>query len=265
MGSGEEKPMRIYQCEDSTDGILSAIYDAGVSGYGHDHIRIEPWIKGEEDTYFLFSEYMKTDTDAKKAEKVVRTVRTEISERAYRYMLYAVSAAAADRGNAVYQFLTYGFSVGDRVCDMLQIPAVKRVFELQRTVGNEARFSLEFLRFKKVQESPDLMLAVFEPVNRVLPAVLEHFSDRFPEEDFIIFDKTHGEAGVHIPGSPVEIRILTKAQIELLEKLNETKEDYPELWKTFFRSITIEERKNEKLQRNLMPLHYRKYVTEFLE
>ncbi len=270
MGVDVDKPVRIYQCEDSTDGVLSAIYEAGVSGYGRDYIRIEPQIPGEENTFFLFSEYVTVPTDAEKAEKVARSVREKISWRAYHYMMYAVSSSAADRGDAVYRFLTYGFPAGDKVCDMLQIPCVKRVFELQRAVGNEAHFSLEFLRFKEVFQTPSLMLAVFEPENRVLPVVLEHFKDRFPEGLFIIFDKTHHEAGIHIPEEykkkeETEIRILNEAESEILEKLNETEEVYPELWKTFFHSIAIEERKNEKLQKNLMPLHYRKYVTEFLE
>ena len=265
MGVDTEKTIRIYQCEDSIDGVLSAIYDAGLSGYGHDYIRIEPQIEGREDTYRLFSEYIKVDTDAEKAEKVTRTVKNDISWRAYHYMMYAVSSSAADRGDAVYQFLRYGFSLGDKICDMFQNPAVKRVFELQRAVGNEARSSLEFLRFKEVQKSPSLMLAVFEPENRVLPAVMEHFKERFSGSYFIIYDKHHREAGVHVPDAPVEVRILEEDEAETLEKLNEKEEDYPMLWKTFFHSITIEERKNTNLQRNLMPIHYRKYVTEFIE
>ena len=41
-----DKMIRVYQCEDTVDGILSAIYDAGISGYGHEYIRIEPQSPG---------------------------------------------------------------------------------------------------------------------------------------------------------------------------------------------------------------------------
>jgi len=37
-----------------------------------------------------------------------------------------------------------------------------------------------------------------------------------------------------------------------------------DLWKAFFETIAIKERANSDLQRNNMPLHYRKHVTEFL-
>lgn len=256
--------LQIYQCEDRVDGILSAIYEAGLSDYGHDCIRIEPQVAGEENTYLLFSEYINIATDAEKAEKVVRTVRNKISERAYQYMMYALSSAAADRGDAVYQFLIYAFSNGDRTCDMLQLPAVKRVFELQRSVKKELHSFIEFLRFQEVQKSPSLMFAVFEPKNRILSGIMEHFHERFLGEHFLIFDQTHQEAGIHIPDLPIEYRILTEQEAELLRTLHEQEDGYPELWKTFFHSIAIEERKNTNLQRNLMPLHYRKHVTEFL-
>lgn len=38
----ENRPLRIYQCEDTQDGILTAVYEAGISGYGHKYIRIAP-------------------------------------------------------------------------------------------------------------------------------------------------------------------------------------------------------------------------------
>ena len=62
----------IYQCEDSTDGILTAVYDAWASRRGHSHIKLQ--ILREADTMELFSEYIPVQTDAEKAEKVRRSV-----------------------------------------------------------------------------------------------------------------------------------------------------------------------------------------------
>jgi len=36
-----------------------------------------------------------------------------------------------------------------------------------------------------------------------------------------------------------------------------------DLWKTFFKTVAITERINKKLQRNNLPLHHRKHMTEF--
>ena len=40
---------------------------------------------------------------------------------------------------------------------------------------------------------------------------------------------------------------------------------YVKLWKGFFDSIAIKERESYERQRQHLPLHYRKYVTEFQE
>lgn len=260
-----EKPIRIYQCEDTVNGILSAVYEAGISGYGHKYIRIQPQILGEAENFELFAEYVPVITEEEKVLSVMKAVKQKISWKAYSFMMSAVLSDCPDRGDAVYQFVTYGFSMGAKVCDALQIPCVKRIFEISRAVKNEAHFMEEFLRFQEVQKEPALLLAVIEPKNKVLSLITDHFADRFPEEWFIIYDKTHDEAVFHYKGGDWELRLLSEEEAAKLNELSEQQEKYVELWQVFFHSIAIEERQNEKLQRNMFRLHYRKHVTEFME
>lgn len=260
-----DKPIRIYQCENTTDGILSAVYDAGLSGYGHEFIRIQPIIQNQAENYELFAEYVPVETDAEKTKSVIDAVKHKISWKAYSFMMSAVISDFPDRGDAIYQFVTYGFTMGAKVCSALQIPCVERIFAISRAVQNEAHFFKEFLRFQEVQKEPPLLLAVIEPRHQVVPLLMDHFADRFMEEWFIIYDKTHLEAAFHQKDGDWELRILTREEADKLEQLSEQREEYVDLWKTFFHSIVIEERKNLKLQRNMLPLHYRKHMTEFLE
>lgn len=259
-----EKPIRVYQCEDSIDGILSAVYEAGISGYGHDYIKIEPQRKGEAANIILFSEYVTVTTDEKKRDSVIDAVRSKISYEAYIYVMHAASSNFMDRGDAIYQFVTYGFSMGQKVCGAVQIPCVKRIFEISRAYGNEAHYYLEFLRFQEISKEPSLLLAVIEPRHQIIPMVTDHFADRFPSEWFIIYDKTHREASFHNADGNWEVRILSKDEADKLEELTEEQEEYVDLWKTFFENIAIVERKNKNLQRNMLPLHYRKHMTEFI-
>lgn len=180
-------------------------------------------------------------------------------------MMSAVISEYPDRGDAIYQFVTYGFTMGAKVCGALQIPCVKRIFAIKRAVLNETHFFKEFLRFQEVQREPSLLLAVIEPKNRIIPLLTEHFSDRFMGEWFVIYDKTHYEASFHQKDGNWEVRLLTDEEARRLEELTEQKEDYVDLWKTFFRQIAIKERTNKELQRNMLPLHYRKHMTEFQE
>lgn len=260
-----EKPIRVYQCEDSTDGILSAVYDAGLSGYGHNYIRIQPIIENHAENYELFTEYVQVETDPKKTASVIDAVKEKISREAYSFMMSAVISEYPDRGDAIYQFVTYGFTMGAKVCGALQIPCVERIFAIKRAVLNETHFFKEFLRFQEAQREPSLLLAVIEPKNRIIPLLTEHFADRFMGEWFVIYDKTHNEASFHQKDGNWEVRLLTDEEARRLEELTEQKEDYVDLWKTFFRQIAIKERTNKELQRNMLPLHYRKHMTEFQE
>ena len=69
--------MTIFVCEDSLDGILTAVYDAWDSRLGHSRVRLRT---EAEDTYELFCEYRQVETDLDKAERVLRTVRQRMGE-----------------------------------------------------------------------------------------------------------------------------------------------------------------------------------------
>lgn len=258
-----EKPIRIYQCENTQEGILSAIYEAGISGYGHRFIRIAPQRRGDAESLELFSEYIDVDTDSEKAECVLRTVREKISLEAYQFVLRVLAAQSPTRADVIYQFVTYGFTMGAKVTKALQIPCVQQMFALERKIGNEVHHFREFLRFQQVSEDPSVLLAVIEPEGEILNMLTPHFADRLRPERFVIYDKTHNEAAFHVPEEGWFVRVLTNSEQEQLENMWEQKEEYVDLWKVFFENICIRERKNENLQRNMAPLKYREHMTEF--
>lgn len=257
------KPTRIYQCEDTQDGILTAVYDAGKSGYGHDHIKLQVQGSGYQENYELFSEYISVVTDEEKAEKVRRTVRKEISREAYDHVMCGIHCNALDKADVIYHFIVYGFALGAKVTGALQIPWVQRIFELQRRFLNEAHYFQEFTRFQELQLTKPVLYAVIEPKNQVLSAIMPHFADRLNPEWFLIYDKTHGEAAFHDPSGDWYIRKLEQEECRQLEELGQNDEEYADLWRAFFDTIGIQERENAKLQRSNLPLQYRKHMTEF--
>lgn len=260
-----DKPVRIYQCENSSDGILSAVFEAGISGYGHNYIKIQPLAQDCTYNIELFSEYIKVETSAKKARNVLETIESRISHEAYIFVMSALLSEDGDRGNVIYQFVTYGFTTGAGITKALQLECVARIFEIKRGVYNEAHFYKEFIRFQEVRRAPSVLMAKIEPKNRILTLVTAHFEDRFNAEYFIIYDKSHKEASFHSAGGGCMIRILTEDEERRLDSLLDVNEQYADLWKIFFNSIAVDERKNYKLQRGNLALHYRKYMTEFME
>lgn len=242
-------------CEDSFEGIMTAVYDGWVymnKGY---HVNIQP---GTEYTPTFFSEYITIDTDFEKAEKVARSIKMKISEDAYIMVYRTCQHFENDKADAIFEFLKIGYSVGARVTKMLGNEAVMRVLELSRKVANEAHSFREFLRFKEL--SGNILYAKIAPKCSVIPFVAHHFQNRFPNENWIIYDEKHIVSAVHSIGKNT-ILIKDKNIDELIKNM-EIKDGYEDLWKVFYNAIGIEARYNPKCQRNMMPIWYRKNMTE---
>ena len=234
-------------CEDSFEGIMTAVYDGWVymkKGY---QVNIQP---GMGYTPTFFSEYVNIDTDFEKAQKVARSIRVKISGETYVMVYRTCQHFESDKADAVFEFLKAGYSVGARVTKMLGNDAVMRVLELSRKVANESHYFIEFLRFKELKGN--ILYAKIEPKCSVISFVSQHFQARFPEENWIIYDEKHILSAVH-PAGKNAILIKDK-NIDKLTKNMETEDGYEELWKVFYNAIRIEARYNPKCQRTMMPL-----------
>lgn len=260
----EEKNIRIYRCSDDEVGVFSAIYEAGISGYGHKYIRIQP----QSDRYMysmeLFAEYVDVESSEKKMNAVLSAVKEKISNEVYEYVMKAIVSDDSRRGDIIYQFITYGFTIGEKVVMAVQFQEVSDMFTLVKSVQNEAHRYIEILRFKEVVHKPPLLLAVIEPKNDIAAHIANHFADRFNNEWFIIYDARHHKAVFHDVSGRWEVRLLTRDEEEKICELHETKEEYSELWRVFFDSIAIKERENKKLQMENLPIEHRKNMTEFI-
>jgi probable DNA metabolism protein len=98
---------------------------------------------------------------------------------------------------------------------------------------------------------------VIHPKNRILPLLRGHFCSRLPDEDFMIFDATHGIA---------MLRRDRKVQYMVMEHYDKNtgqeELDWQKLWKRFFDAVTIEQRRNERCQMTHAPKRYWKDMCE---
>ena len=88
-----------------------------------------------------------------------------------------------------------------------------------------------------------------------------HFANRMPSEHWMIIDDKRFIAVVHPADQDYYLTILSKEEMDRLSI--QTDDPFIDLWKDFFNTIGIKERENHQCQRNLMPLWYRKHMTEF--
>lgn len=250
------KTTRIYTCEDTIDGIFTAVYDAWNSRYGHRNIRIQ---EGTGNNFELFSEYYTVYTDRDKSRKVAEAIQKKISKEAFEMVCQAALSFSKGKGDAIYRFLIQGFLNGPQIVRYLNIPEVNRIYSLSLNVYNESHHYYGFLHFTELDGH--ILFAPFEPKNNIISLITPHFADRFPDENFIIFDSLRSTAAVHSPAGGWVL--VSGENFNLPPSFRNEDEEIKKLWKTFFHSISIKDRENRKLQRQNMPLRFRTYMEEF--
>lgn len=249
----------IFQCEDSLDGIFTAIYDAWSSGYGHDNIQIE--LKNQLMNYQLFSTYIPVTTDYEKAQKVGRTIKKKISLSAYESIARAAMTNRVEKADVIYRCIILGLHYGAKFITNYSNPFVETMFEMNRTVGNEVHHYLGFLRFSELRNH--VLYAKLNPKNNIITLLAPHFKDRLPSENWIIHDEVRELAVVHQVGEGWVQVDTSEVDFTSLGKVGTEEEQMEQLWKAFVDTIAITERANYKLQRQNLPLRFRGNMTEW--
>lgn len=253
----------IFYCEDSLDGIFTAVYDAWAMRVGHENVEIRT---GQQGNLELFSTNYEIVTDLVKAEKVLNTIKRRLGNEITECICFAASSFDERKGTAIYQtlvdsLLVKGASYGAKRLENRKNPWVRIVLELHRNVWNEYHHYLGFLRFRQISEQ--ILFASITPKNDVLLLFQEHFSDRFAKEHWIIYDDKRKKALVHRPFKECILYFGDERFMEQLAACEDREQDYEQLFQQFCNSISIEERKNTKLQRQNLPMRFREHMTEF--
>lgn len=245
-------------CEDSFDGIMTAVYDGWVlMNQGH-IVNIYP---GDSYEPSFFSTFQPIKTNLDKAYKVSESIRRKISVKAHTMVFRASLHYDRNKGDIIFGFLKIAYPMGAKVIKMLGNDYVMQLMELSRKVENEAHLFKGFVRFKELVGS--VLYSSIEPKCDVLPVIGYHFQERYPLENWIIYDERRKKAVVHPSGQ--KYFFLNGQDLKEQLKHCEAKDDYEDLWKVFFNTISIESRKNDKCQNTNVPKWYRKNMIEFTE
>ena len=250
----------ILICEDSPEGIFTGVYEAYALRLPHERIYLQA---GTQTQPMLFADYREVETNTEKAAKVMRTVKSRFLEEDYEAIWLALASPSTEKAQAVYGGIVWGLSDKRRgsILQHLTDGNVRKLMELSRGAGKELHHLKGFLRFEEMENG--LLSSVIRPKNALLPMLAAHFADRLPMENFLIYDEGRRHYAVHPAGK--EWFFMQGEEQERQPILSEKEEYYRELFRQFCHSISIDERKNLKLQRNMLPLRFRPYMTEFAE
>jgi probable DNA metabolism protein len=240
----------IYCYDETFEGLLCCVFES----YAEKELPYSICTMNEPQASLL--PLKKIVTDAAKAERVAVSIPKKIGYGALELVQKAFLTCLPDKELQILRFLRKGYRFGPSMLSFAGDETVHVLTTAVKHLDNESHLLKGFIRFT-VQNN--ILVSTIGPKNYVLPFLAHHFSERYPEEHILICDTVHSMALVYRPYESAIIPM--NAFCMMPPDVEEQK--FRQLWQTFYDSIEIKSRHNEKCRMTLMPKRYWKYMTEF--
>ena len=243
--------MFVYTYDGSFDGLLTSIYEAY---YGTDIIDDLVPVDNMEENFLMEKKHIETDRE--KANKVYNAIENKISKDSLRRVFYAYLSELDRHGISILKYIQVGFKVGRQVDLDLTRDVVRKIDEIYHKVARENHRMLGLLRFKELENG--ILYGSMETDYNIVGLMAPHFAARLANENWIIHDLRRGIAVFYNKKEWV----IKDIEVNNPLILKETEEDYQNLWKEYFKHISIQTKTNPKLQKRNMPMRYWKHLLE---
>ncbi len=196
--------------------------------------------------------------DIKEDENVIKNINQNMGSRIFNTLYYLYLSANENKEMLIYYFLYYSLKYEDKIFDMYKIPYIAEALKTSKYVSRENHKLKGFLRFKEL--STGALYAEFAPTNNVLLILVKHFAVRLKNEFWVIKDTGRDILAIY---DKKEVYLVDGRDIKLtIGDYSEDEEKIQDMWKSFYKTIGIENRKNERCRCNFMPKKYWKYIIE---
>lgn len=194
-------------------------------------------------------------------EIIYKSYLNKLSSKVMHIVYYVYLSSSERKELVIYYFIKNALKYKDEIIYRRNLNCVNEALKLSKYVGSENHKFKGFLRFKELDNG--LYYAEVTPNNNIISLLAMHFKDRLRNESFLIKDK---KRNIYALKDESKIYYLNDKDIEKLNiNLSDNEKDIEQLWKTFFKTIAIKERKNKKAQMNFMPKRYWKDMIEMEE
>jgi len=241
----------VYLYDGSLAGFYTSVYE---SVYGRE---MPSGIYNEKNAEPSFFREKYIETDAIKAEKVRNSV-IKISKDTLDLVECVFLSCLENKEMCILRFLYLAYENGNKALSMLSHDYVAVMLKAQKNLLSERHLLLGFIRFA---DYGGKLVAEISPKNFLLPTLFSHFIGRFPNEEFMIHDKTHKCVLIY---QNKQKHIIEVSEFNLNE-ISAEEEKYQSLWKQFYKTIAIEDRYNPKCRMTNMPKRYWENMIEMKE
>ncbi|HVF80787.1 MAG TPA: TIGR03915 family putative DNA repair protein [Flavisolibacter sp.] len=251
--------MQTVVYDGSFEGFLCAVFD--VYEYKLKEATIVADYKHQPS---MFSEPHYVNNSVKHSDRVWKGLEKQLTKAAQEQVYRTFLSELDGIENTLLSYIQYAFASPVFMEEDYSNEAVLAVFQTAKKVWREKHRMEAFIRFQKTADN--LYYSIIEPDFNVLPLIAKHFTTRYADQCWMIYD-TQRKYGMYYDltsVTTVEIQFSDKMAggKELASVYDESEELYQRLWQQYFKSVNIPARKNTKLHIQHMPRRYWKYMTE---
>jgi probable DNA metabolism protein len=252
--------MNHYVYDGSFEGLLTLIFEA------YDRKNFPDKIERQQQyCKTMFSEPFFVITDRPRASRVWTGLEKRLSRESLDMVYRVFLSELPDSEVLIFNYVKDVFASKRNIETNFANQTILAMTQIYHKVSREAGRVPMFLRFGLTADG--IYYASYEPKYDVLPLVVKHFTNRFADQQWIIFDVKR-QYGFYYDLKETQRITFENNRLNPFSgqpdsRLLATDEKvFQTLWKNYFKAINIEERKNLKLQMQHMPKRFWKYLPE---
>ncbi|MHA7056124.1 TIGR03915 family putative DNA repair protein [Aquimarina sp. M1] len=251
-------PQTILMYDGSFDGFLTCVFTV------YEQKTVNPYIQKEfQSTHQLFSVSETIITDETKSKRVWKGIKTNISSIQQKMLFKAFLSEIKGVENTLLAYIQNIFDTQESNLIDYGNNDILKITQVAKMVGREKHRMEAFVRFQKTKDG--IFVATVEPDFNVLPLIVHHFKDRYADQKWLIYDikRAYGIYYNLFKVDSITLDFFSKLRTNIdKDTYADSEIDFQRLWKTYFKNVTIESRKNSKLHLQHLPKRYWKYLIE---
>lgn len=242
----------------SFDGLFTAIFE--VFEYHYKDVEIVNRERFHQEN--IFAEIHEVITQTDKSERVLKKLEQNLGKKGVHKVLKVFLSEDPELEKIILSAVKQSVkNPEENILENYADADIMKISKICKSVDRESHRMTAFVRFEKMQDG--IFFSKIDPDFNVLPLIRKHFSDRYQDQKWMIYDlrRNYGilydleTSDFFYPEKKLEIQ-------NYQEKFHDEEKNYQTLWQRYFTKTNIVERKNLKLHVQHVPKRYWKYLTE---
>ncbi|MDR2774896.1 MAG: TIGR03915 family putative DNA repair protein [Tannerella sp.] len=251
--------MTIFFYDKTFEGLLSVVFDAF-------SLKMFPEkLLPTGDTIPMFTDATHTVVTVKeRSMRVWNALHNKLEKNVCNMLMHVWLSELDGSDELLFRYISKTFAADRKIEYNFGDVDTLDVHKIARKVSHEAQYIKQFIRFQKAADN--IFFAPIKPIFNALPLTIDHFTDRFSDRQWVIYDLRRKYGYYYDLCTTKEITFTDDDRL-LSGKLDESlmaddEKLFQDLWKGYFKAMTIKERINPRLQKKNMPVRFWQRLTE---